>query len=530
MSAREILAAVAAMLVAAYVVWRWRRLSGERKAIGILIALALAVYASGVLSELPDPKKVIEDIAQALGAWTYALVGLMAFLETGAFVGLVAPGETVVIAGGVIAGQGTIQLLPLIGLVWICAVLGDSTSFYIGRRLGRSFLERHGPRVKITHERLEQVEGYFDRHGGKTILIGRFIGLVRALAPFIAGSSGLAYGRFIPYSIVGTGLWATAFSVLGYVFWRSFDRVVDIAGQAVFGFGVTVALIVGIVVVYRQRHEIRDWLLAHEQHPLVRPLFIIGRPLYRGARPVVRAVAPHVRFLWNRVTPGELGLALTTAVAVAGVGTFVYVLYLVVLSDDLNPTPLDTELLDVAGDLNSQMGVDIAKVISAFGALPTVATLAAVTAAVLVVRRRMAELIVLIASLALIYAAVHITKAAVDRPRPAAPLVETSSSAYPSAHAAYATVWIAVAVLLTRRLGLASYAALVTGAIAIAAAVGLSRIYLRAHYWSDVAGGWGIGVGIFGLLTAIALVVDYIRHNGGERAPEPPTPVARAER
>ena len=64
--------------------------------------------------------------------------------------------------------------------------------------------------MKITHERLEQVEGYFDRHGGKTILIGRFIGLVRALAPFIAGASGLTYRRFIPFSIVGTGLWATA--------------------------------------------------------------------------------------------------------------------------------------------------------------------------------------------------------------------------------------------------------------------------------------------------------------------------------
>ena len=87
---------------------------------------------------------MIEDIAEALGPWTYALVGVMAFLETGAFVGLVAPGETVVIAGGVIAGQGEIDLLPLIGLVWVCAVLGDTTSFYIGRRLGRAFLERTG--------------------------------------------------------------------------------------------------------------------------------------------------------------------------------------------------------------------------------------------------------------------------------------------------------------------------------------------------------------------------------------------------
>jgi membrane-associated phospholipid phosphatase len=109
-------------------------------------------------------------------------------------------------------------------------------------------------------------------------------------------------------------------------------------------------------------------------------------------------------------------------------------------------------------------------------------------------------------------------------------LVETSASSYPSATAAYATAWIAVALLVARRMGIASNVAIVLGGIAVAAAVGLARIYLRAHYWSDVAGGWGIGVGIFGLLTAIALVVDHIRHNGGERAPEPPVPVARAKR
>ena len=93
---------------------------------------------------------MIEDIAEALGPWTYALVGVMAFLETGAFVGLIAPGEFTVIVGGVVAGQGEIELVPLIGLVWSARVLGDTTSFFIGRRLGRGFLVKHGPRVRIT--------------------------------------------------------------------------------------------------------------------------------------------------------------------------------------------------------------------------------------------------------------------------------------------------------------------------------------------------------------------------------------------
>ena len=171
----------------------------------IVAAAVVAVLASGVLSDIPDIETIIEDLAQALGRWTYLLVAALAFLETGAFVGLVAPGEFTVILGGVIAGQGEINVLLLLALTWLAAFLGDTTSFLIGARLGRGFLERHGPRVKITPERLAQVEGYFSKHGGKTILIGRFIGLVRAIAPFIAGSSKMPYRRFAPYSIIGTG-------------------------------------------------------------------------------------------------------------------------------------------------------------------------------------------------------------------------------------------------------------------------------------------------------------------------------------
>jgi membrane protein DedA with SNARE-associated domain/membrane-associated phospholipid phosphatase len=527
MSVREMIAAVASVLVAAYVIWRWRRLSFERKALGIAIALALAVYASGVFSALPDPKKVIEDIAQTLGPWTYALVGVLAFLETGAFVGLIAPGETVVIAGGVIAGQGEIQIILLIGLVWVCAVLGDTTSFYIGRRLGRRFLEKHGPRVKITHERLEQVEDYFDRYGGRTILIGRFIGLVRALAPFIAGSSGLPYRRFIPYSIVGCGLWSTTFCVLGYIFWRSFDKVAHLAGQAIFGFGVTVAVIVGVVAAYKRRREINDWLQAHRRHPLIRPLFAIAAPLYRWVvRPVVRVVSPYARFAGQRLMPGELGLELTTLSAVSGVGIFVFVVYLTELDRNLGPTPFDNDILDLAERLRMDVLVDVAKVVTELGALPTVAGLVAAAAGLLAVRRRYADAIVLVLGLVLIYIAVHVTKDALDRPRPAGSLVETNGAAYPSGHAAYATAWVAVAVALTRRLGLVKSGALVFIALAIAAAVGLSRIYLGAHWWSDVAGGWGLGAGIFALLAAIALVVEYIRHNMGARAEEAPKPAA----
>jgi len=191
-------------------------------AAGPAAAAALALFATGTV-QAPDVEGWLTSLADTLGAWTYALVAALAFLETGAFVGLVAPGETAIVLGGVVAAQGEVSL-PLIALAaWLAAALGDLVSFLLGRRLGRRFLVAHGPRVGVTPLRLERVDGFFDRHGGKAILIGRFVSLVRAVAPFVAGASGLALRRFLPYSVAGTLVWATAFTLAGYAFHESFE-------------------------------------------------------------------------------------------------------------------------------------------------------------------------------------------------------------------------------------------------------------------------------------------------------------------
>ena len=532
MSAGQVLAAVAAVVLAAAAIKARRRgkLGGERFILSLVVAVGLGVYATGVLSQLPDAKKLIEDLAAALGTGTYALVGVMAFLETGAFVGLIAPGEFTVIIGGVIAGQGTISVILLLGIVWLCCVLGDSASFFVGRRLGRSFLERHGPRVAITHERLAQVDEYFAKHGGKTILIGRFIGIVRAVAPFVAGSSGLRYRHFLPFSVIGTGLWGTFYTLLGYFFYQSFDKVAGYAGKATLVFATLVGLVVAIVWARRKlrveenRVKLMAWLETQGRRPFLRPLAAMVRPVWRHVLvPAHRGLAPRVRFAWERLTPGELGLELTTALAVAGVGLYVFVAYTVVVSDDPGPTGLDSRVLDMVDDLNSSIGVGIAKVITAFGSLPVTAAFVAIGAVLLAVRRRPIELAVLVGSALAIYAAVHITKAAVDRPRPLHPLAGSTLSAFPSGHAAYSTVYVALAVIAARVLdGLAGRAALVIAALVVSGAIGVSRAYLRVHWWSDVLAGWALGAAIFGGLAAIGVVVGYFRNNaGGEPAAIP---------
>jgi undecaprenyl-diphosphatase len=217
--------------------------------------------------------------------------------------------------------------------------------------------------------------------------------------------------------------------------------------------------------------------------------------------------------------------------AIAAAGIYVFVLYVVVLHGDLGTTPADAELLDVSRDLRARAAVDIAQVVTELGSLPATTTFVAVCAAVLAVRRNPNELVALVAGFALVYAGVQLAKAGLDRPRPDGALVETNGSSFPSGHAAYSVVYVAMAVIATRLLpGLASRAAVVLGSLALVATIGLSRIYLHVHYWSDVAGGWALGFGVFGACAAVALIVAHIRQNGAAKAGVPEQPATAAPR
>jgi undecaprenyl-diphosphatase len=229
---------------------RWNRVSVHTRVLGAVAVLGLIVWGSGVI-HLPNLETIARDIGATLGPYTYAVVGVMAFLETGAGTGLIAPGELAVIIGGVTAGQGHTELPLLIAVVWASALTGDLTSYALGRRLGRAFILEHGHRVKLTPERLGQVETFLARHGGKTIIVGRFIGVVRALTPFVAGSSRMAARRFIPATFVASGIWSATFSVLGYVFWHSFAQAADIAKQGSLALGAVIVVVVALIVAWR---------------------------------------------------------------------------------------------------------------------------------------------------------------------------------------------------------------------------------------------------------------------------------------
>jgi undecaprenyl-diphosphatase len=498
----------------------------RNKHLGLVLALVAVIAVYYLVSRLiphENLQGLLEDVSNALGAWTYLLVGVLAFLETGAFVGLVVPGETVMLIGGAVAGQGAVDIYLLIAIGWFAAWLGDTTSFYIGRRLGRGFVLRHGPRVGIGEERFSRVEDYFDRHGGKTILIGRFISLVRALAPFVAGSSGMRYRAFVPYSILGTGIWASAHILIGYIFSRSIDSAAKYAGRGAFILGTLIVITVGSIVTFRflrvpeNRRRAVEWMEGQRATSWLPPL---GRRLQ-----------PQARFIWNRLTPGgSFGLEFTSTLAVLAVGLFVLVAYTVIVGDDPGPTPGDVTAQDVAESIRTPWLTTLAKGVTTLGAPGLVWTLAFGCAVALALARRWWEFWILVAGMVLIISGLHLLKDAVDRPRPDGGLVSASGSSFPSGHAAYSTfyVWLAVTIVMRLRPGMARKSAVVLAGVGVAAAVGLSRVYLGVHYLSDVSAGWALGATTFALCAAIALIVTQLRQNSSEvrskpqATPQPP--------
>jgi undecaprenyl-diphosphatase len=475
----------------------------------VVVAVAVGYYfLSRQLGHL-DLQNLLEDVSNTLGAWTYLLVGVFAFAETGAFVGLVVPGETVMLLGGAVAGQGAIDIYLLIAIAWFSAWLGDTTSFFLGRGLGRDFVLRHGPRVGISHERFEKVEDYFSRHGGKTIFVGRFISLIRAFAPFIAGSSGMSYRAFVPFSILGTGLWASAHIMVGYLFSRSIETAGKYAAKGAFLLGLLIAVVVAVIVTTRHFRVAENRVAAvrwMEGHVSTRWLVVLGR-----------RYEPQLRFVWNRVTPGgTFGLEFTSLMAALAVSLFVLVAYIVVIGREAGPTPGDLTAIEVVEYLNSGFLTDISKVITWLGSGVFVWGLTAVCAALLAARRRWGELCVLLAGMTIAQVGIHEIKDAVDRPRPPGPAeVSASGSSFPSGHAAHSViyVWLAVTIVLRLRPGMARATAVVVAGVVLTALVGLSRVYLDVHYLSDVSAGWALGAAAFSFCAAIALVISQVRQN-----------------
>lgn len=151
------------------------------------------------------------------GVWIYAILFLIIFCETGLVVTPFLPGDSLLFAAGGIAALGEMNIHLMVALLLVAAILGDAVYFAIGKYFGARLFANPDSKI-FRRAYLDKTHAFYEKHGGKTIIIARFVPIVRTFAPFVAGMGNMHYGRFIRYNIIGAILWVVLFSYAGYFF------------------------------------------------------------------------------------------------------------------------------------------------------------------------------------------------------------------------------------------------------------------------------------------------------------------------
>jgi membrane-associated protein len=152
--------------------------------------------------------------AQDYGVWIYALLFLIVFLETGVVVTPFLPGDSLLFAVGALAAAGVVDLLIILPLLTAAAIIGDNTNYFIGRAVGPRVFTEHSKWLKREH--LLRTQRFYEVHGGKTVVLARFVPIVRTFAPFVAGVGRMHYPRFLAFDVGGGILWVWSFGLFGY--------------------------------------------------------------------------------------------------------------------------------------------------------------------------------------------------------------------------------------------------------------------------------------------------------------------------
>lgn len=161
--------------------------------------------------------KYLSTIIATYHTWTYLIVASIIFLETGLVVTPILPGDSLLFAAGSFAALGALNIAFVFGIFALAAILGDSMNYAIGYYVGpKVFTQEKG--IFFKKEYLERTKEFYDKHGKKTIILARFVPIIRTFAPFIAGIGKMKYGEFLKYNIIGGVLWVGVFTLGGYFF------------------------------------------------------------------------------------------------------------------------------------------------------------------------------------------------------------------------------------------------------------------------------------------------------------------------
>ncbi|MDQ3833889.1 MAG: bifunctional DedA family/phosphatase PAP2 family protein [Actinomycetota bacterium] len=429
---------------------------------------------------------ILDDILSLIGQYGYLLVFLGVLLESA---GVPIPGETILIASGVLVQQGYLNLGEAVVFGILGAVVGAQVGYWVGREGGRPLVLRWGRYAKVTPERLMRMEWFFERHGGKAVFLTRFITGLRVFGALIAGVSQMRGRTFLFYNTLGGAVWATAAVLVGYLLGGSLNLVEWWAGRAALLPALLLVLVLGFYFSYR-------WVAARRVRLLTyRNASLSSHPALARLR---SRYARQLSWLLRRLTPGEyLGLHLTLGLLLAAGGLWLFG----ELAENLTSNdPLVRFDKTVAATLHGQATPAFTTVfllITSLGTLEALGTLGLLVAVIYSVRRRWLYVGAWIAALAGGEALDQLLKELFARPRPSFvdPLLLETGYSFPSGHAMMSLVtsgmlaYFAVLALQSWR----ARVAVIFGAALLALLIGFSRIYLGVHYFSDVVAGFAAG-------------------------------------
>ncbi len=158
----------------------------------------------------------LEQLIASYGVVTYVILFVIIFVETGLVFTPFLPGDSLLFAAGALAALGSFNILVLLGLLITAAILGDTVNYWIGHFFGEKLIAN--PKVPIKKEHIDKTKAFFDKHGGKTIILARFVPIVRTFAPFVAGIGQMSYPKFISFNVIGGIAWVSLFLLSGFYF------------------------------------------------------------------------------------------------------------------------------------------------------------------------------------------------------------------------------------------------------------------------------------------------------------------------
>jgi undecaprenyl-diphosphatase len=386
-----------------------------------------------------------------LGQWGYVIVFVFSVAESMPLVGLAIPGGVMVVAAGFLAKIGVFHLFPIVVIVSVGAFAGDSIAYFIGRRFGYSFLTRMGKYIFFKPAHFEKAKRLLHAHPRKTIFGGRLHAVTRCVVPFVAGSADIRPTLFLPTAAVSAVVWATASIFLGFVFGQGFQLISEYLGVIFFAaFGLSILIIYSYQFISRFTERNKQALQRFQIYPLLFNLISIYIVAKISESVLVGARIHRLDIIVNHFFQGIR-------------------------------TPLLTDIFVAITLL----------------ATPTNLTIVgAVLAAYFIHRRRWYFLVLLPTSLFAGVISDSILKKVVHVARPLFPLVPTTDFSFPSGHATVAVIFFCLIAYFFKD-SVRSFVwrqAYVFACALAAVMVCISRLYLNAHWLSDVLAGAALGI------------------------------------